>query len=252
MKRLLLCCVVVGCGFGDNNVRRHTEATPDASTVGGDASMVIADAAPDATVMPACTLIPQAGCTGTTPACDLTAADDGTVECRAVIHQGTANDHCDLATDCKAGYTCVHDHGSTNRGWCDRFCASDSICTGTGSRCTIDLVGNNGQDLGIDVCSNACDPYGQTGCPTGMGCLAFDSSGGDYTDCEYMGSVQDGDPCTSPTQCLAGSTCVGSAGNKTCEQYCIAGNDSTCPGDLFCESFASPLVIGSIEYGSCQ
>ena len=244
--------LVAGCGFGDNNVTRGTR--PDAGSPAHDAcSNCATHDAPvphDAQTVAACTLLPQAGC-GSGDACDLTAADDGTVGCRDVTSQGTANNHCAVDTACRAGYTCVHD--GANSPWCSRFCDADAECDGTGSRCVDQLVDHNNQPLDVFTCSNACDPYGQSGCPTGMGCLGFDDGNDDFSDCEYMTNKPDGAACTDSEECTPGAMCVTSNNVKTCRPTCIAGNDNTCADvDTVCDSFTSPLIIGGIEYGACE
>ena len=242
--------LVAGCGFGDNNVAR---GRPDGGLLGPDACTTCsphdAPTPIDAPHVAACELLPQAGC-GSAEACDLTAADDGTVGCRAVTSQGTSNNHCSVDTACRAGYTCVHD--GANSPWCSRFCDHDSDCTGTGSRCVDQLEDHNAQPLAVFTCSNACNPYGQTGCPTGMGCLGFDDGTNDFTDCEYMTGKPDGAACTTSIDCTPGSECVLIGAAKTCRSTCIVGNANTCDVDQTCSGFTSPLVIGGVEYGACQ
>jgi len=195
--------------------------------------------------------VPQSGCSGTTPACDLTAADDGSTGCRAVTAQGTSNSHCTVDTACKAGYTCVHDDDVAETPWCMRFCLHDSDCNGTGSRCVVGLSDDSGNSLNVTVCSNACDVYAQTGCPSGMGCQGHDATGGDFTDCAYMDGKADGATCATSLECLEGSACVDDGSGAVCAPYCVVGNDNTCAvGD--CLGFVSPLVIGTVEYGACN
>jgi hypothetical protein len=252
----LACAAILGgCDFGDNEQVR--QGPPDAA--GGsalldaavpDSAAEIDAAVTDAATVMACSLVPQGGCSGATPACDLTSADDGSTECRSVTSQGTSNDHCASATACKAGYSCVH-HESTDTPWCARFCLHDSGCSGTGSRCVIGLTNASGTPIGVSVCSNACDPYGQTGCPSGMACLPYDASAGDFTDCVYAGTEPDGHACTSSEQCERGSMCVDTAGNLACRAMCIVGDSSSCAAGETCTAFISPIVIGAVEYGGC-
>jgi hypothetical protein len=252
---LLLCCA---CHFGDNRAAPQVAGdTPDAGSLPPpiDAEKIFDDAAhgpppppPDGPIVPACTLVPQSGCGSAEPACDLTAADDGTVACRDVTKQGVTNDHCAVDTDCKAGYTCTHDANSADEPWCARFCDADSDCSGEGSRCVIELDGAQSQPLGIDVCSNSCDLVEQTRCASGMACVGYTDAGGDYTDCDYVGTAEIGDACASALDCEAGTTCV----DAVCAAYCEVGNDLDCDGDQTCTEFATPLVIGTVEYGSCQ
>src|SRR5262245_43711384 len=103
-----------------------------------------------------CTLVPQTGCPAS-QACDLTGADDGSTECRAVTGMGGADSLCNAsATVCSAGFTCVGVDADTSV--CSRFCGLDSHCTGVGARCVVGLVnGTTGDPIpGVTVCSNAC------------------------------------------------------------------------------------------------
>ncbi len=256
MRMRLLASVLLlsaACGFGDNTAR--SEIGVDANT-NNDAAIPVVDAplppdspppTPDAPPAPACGLVPQSGCSGSTPACDLSATGD--TECRAVTAQGTSNSHCATDTACRAGYTCLGD-GSSNLPWCARFCEVDSDCNGAGSRCVVGITTGN-TALDVDVCSNACDPYGQTGCPSDMGCVARNDAAGDYTDCRYMGSLPDGAACTKASDCMTGSDCVGTAGATVCRAYCVVGNSTTCPVGDSCVGFVAPLTISGVEYGAC-
>jgi cysteine-rich repeat protein len=197
----------------------------------------------------ACSMIPQAGCGGSTPACDLTAAEDGTTACRAVSAAGTSDSRCSALTGCSAGYSCVGDLASDAS--CMKFCTADSGCTGTGSRCAFTLVNDNGDSLNVKVCSNACDLYAQSGCPSGLGCVGYESSAGDFTDCRLMGGKLDGQSCASTLECAAGSLCVND-GTARCHAYCKMGVSSTCPSGQTCTGFSSSLTIGSTTYGFCR
>ncbi|MDQ3369693.1 MAG: DUF4215 domain-containing protein [Myxococcota bacterium] len=196
----------------------------------------------------ACVLVPQGGCSGATPACDLT--DGGDTECRAVTGQGTSNSHCAQDTACRAGYTCIGD-GTAATPWCARFCLADGDCLGTGSRCVIGLANTAGMPLNVDTCSNACDPLAQTGCPSGMGCVARGASAGAFTDCGYMGTKADGQVCTATSDCRPGSDCITSGSVKTCRKYCVVGNNSTCPTGQSCAGFIGGITIGTTQFGSC-
>lgn len=280
LKSLWLLGLVAGCGFGDNHgsalsmdggpdgmitpvadarepdapsgpacgngVREGNEACDDGNLASGDGCSPICMVETAA----ACSIVPQSGCSGATPACDIGGID--VTECRAVTSQGTSNNHCSVSTACKAGYTCISDDDPQNTPWCARFCITDADCTGTGSRCTTGLVDENNDPLNVKVCSNACNPVAQSGCPSGMGCLAQNDAAGDYTDCRYMGTTPDGGSCMKSTDCLEGSTCVTVGGVNTCHAYCVVGDDTTCTGGDVCGGFSSPLVIGTTEYGICH
>ena len=199
--------------------------------------------------MATCTLVPQGGCSGSTPACDI--HDDGATYCRGVTSQGTSNNHCTAETECKQGYSCIDD-GAGHPSWCARFCESDNNCTGTGSRCIHDLQNANGNPIGAHVCSNACDPYALTGCPTGMSCQGFNDAGGDFSDCVYIGSKTVGTSCTLSSECAAGLLCVNQSNVSTCRKLCVMGNSSTCPSSQTCTGFTDPLTIGTVTYGACD
>lgn len=226
------------CG---NHITEPGEQCDDGNTASGDGCSPMCQTE----TATACGLLPQSGCSGATPACDLTSAGDGSTACRAVTTQGTSNDHCPVDSACKAGYTCVHD-SLADAPWCARFCATDSGCSGTGSRCVDALDSTN-----VLTCSNACDPYGQTGCPVGMGCMAYQAAMGDFTDCLYQGAVPQAGTCTTDRDCEDGLACVSDGSGKTCQPYCVVGNSSTCFAGETCAAFVNPLVIGTTQYGVC-
>jgi hypothetical protein len=205
----------------------------------------------DAPHAAACTLLPQDGCSGAEPACDLTAANDGTTTCRAVTAAGAGADHCPASTDCKTGYTCVHDGVTADVPRCMPFCAHDTDCNGVGSRCTVALVDNQGHDIHVEVCSTSCALVAQTGCPVGMGCIGNVDAAGDYTDCEYMGTTANGRTCTSSTDCRPGSDCITTGSISACEAYCVVGG-SACATGKTCTDFDPPMVIGGVTFGSCH
>jgi hypothetical protein len=241
---------VAACGFGDNtgHLQSQVDGGADGSVAGGDAATSDATVAADAAIDTDCTLLPQSGCAGGA-ACDLTAADDGTIACRAVTASGTSDSRCEALTACSAGYSCVGELGVDSS--CMRFCADDTGCSGTGSRCAFGLTDGSGMSIGVKVCSNACDPYLQTGCPAQMGCLAFDMTGGDITDCRVMGTKTDGQTCTKSTDCMAGSLCVND-GTARCRAYCKLGQSGSCPSSQTCSAFSTTLSIGSTSYGFCR
>jgi hypothetical protein len=256
MWKWLCLTAVAACNFGHNRILEHEidgSIPVDAAQLAPDAPGPVVDAAEhlDAPAGAACTVVPQDGCTGSAPACDLTSADDGTLGCRAVTHAGIGDDHCADDTACAVGYTCTHGSDATDDPWCARFCAHDADCEGTGSRCVIDLVGAQGQALDLDVCSEACDLVGQTGCPSSMACYGFEDGSGDYTDCDYPGTAALGSACSVDQDCVAGAVCVDHDTKVTCRPICVVGDDTTCAGDDTCEGFTVPLTIGSDEYGAC-
>ncbi|HEY5922468.1 MAG TPA: hypothetical protein VIV11_12390 [Kofleriaceae bacterium] len=244
--------LVAACDFGDNQSRlgQPDSGRPDSGATGQDGSVIHpTDAAIDSPPVMACTLVPQSGCSGATPACDVN--DDGSTSCRAVTSQGTSNSHCMTETACKDGYTCTGDM-ATARAWCARFCTQDTDCLGIGSRCLIDLENNNGDPLDVTVCTNACDPVTQSGCPTSMGCLPFHAATGDYTDCFYGGAKALGQTCAADSECATGLVCAGPATGATCKKNCIVGAASTCPTGQTCVGYTDAINIGANTYGACN
>ena len=236
------CTAEAVCG---NGTREGSEGCDDGNTASGDGC------SPSCQIeaATACMLVPQAGC-ATHQACDI--QDNADTSCRAVTSQGNSSSHCTSDTACRAGYTCTGDSNPTDAPWCARFCGVDADCTGTGSRCVVALTSSAGVPLGVNVCSNACDPYAQTGCPSQMGCIVRDATAGDFTDCRYLGTALDGHSCASVADCRPGSDCVNAGGVKTCRSYCIVGSNSTCAPSQTCVAFTPDLRIGTIHYGSCN
>jgi hypothetical protein len=233
---------LAACQFGDNAVLR---TQPDAGVKPDSGVMNHTDATLDAPT--SCTTVPQAGCSGPTPACDI--HDDGTTFCRGVTNAGISNSHCATETECKAGYTCTGDGEATHAKWCARFCTVDSNCLGDGSRCISELE-HQGNPLGQRVCTNACDPIAQTGCPSDMGCLVANHASGDFSDCFYMEGRPNGAACSFSRECRPGSMCVGNA-TATCTQICRTNANNTCPSGMTCRSLANPVEIGTSTYGYC-
>jgi cysteine-rich repeat protein len=238
------------CG---NGIREAGEQCDDGNTTNGDGCSSTCMVETPTT----CDLIPQAGCTTTSsPACDLDATGASTA-CRAVTGTGTSLSHCPHTTDCEAGYTCLKDHDFPSQApWCSPFCLGDLDCTGVGSRCLHQLTDIHGQLISAHVCTNACDPIHQTGCPSGMGCVGeyAPDTGPDYTQCIYMAGQADGSTCTDENQCKPGSDCVNdtTTGNAECARYCIyTPSQLGCPAGQLCTRFNTSLIIGTKEYGAC-
>ena len=241
--------VLAACQFGDDLA---LNAKPDGGTGNDSSVMQPTDAAIDSAAI-SCTLVPQGGCSGSTPACDI--GDDGKTFCRGVTKQGTSNNHCAADTECKDGYTCIGDGQATHENYCARFCELDNHCLGVGSRCVNELTSSTtSMPLDVRVCSNACEPVAQSGCPTGMGCLPYEYASGDFTDCEYMGTKLTGDACGSSRECSPGAVCVGSSTTPyTCRPLCIVGSPSPCATTTqTCTGLANGLDIGSATYGVCR
>jgi cysteine-rich repeat protein len=197
----------------------------------------------------ACTLVPQTGC-DPGMACDL--GDTEPTECRDVTANGQSDSLCTSVTRCAAGFTCVSQDANTSS--CMKFCNIDSQCPGVGARCLIGLTDENGDPIpDVEVCSNSCNPVAQTGCPNGLGCLPFDMTGGDFTDCLDMGTRLDGQSCSDHQDCLEGSLCVDEpGGGSTCHAMCDLDGPDFCPGSQVCTGFVDVILLGSLEVGACN
>jgi large repetitive protein len=201
-------------------------------------------------VTTACTLVnPQTGCAAN-QACDLV-DDDGNTGCRAVTTQGTSNNHCELETECAAGYVCLGDPAVANDTQCRRYCDVDSDCNGDGSRCLIQIGDANGDPIpGVDVCTNHCEPVTQAGCPSGQGCLPYEDGAQDFTDCTLVGTKLDGATCSVAEECRPGSLCVDDTATLShCRRMCEVG--LTCPSGGTCTGFVDPVDLSGVEVGVC-
>ncbi|HEU0034242.1 MAG TPA: hypothetical protein VFQ53_26640 [Kofleriaceae bacterium] len=243
---LIAVACAAGCGFGDNGARPGEG--PDASP-GTDGPVNPDGKLPtDGPVEAACTIIPQSGCAAG-DACDFGEPATGPFACRDVTVSGTADSRCSVETECAAGFTCIK---SGTKAWCNRFCDSDAQC-GSGARCVNEIT-SGGVVLAERVCSNACNILGQTGCPTGLGCMGFEDGDRDYTDCVVNGTKLDGQACTTDTDCIAGSVCVdfgASGGGPQCREFCNKSNPSNCSSGI-CDSFAVELKINAVDFGFCR
>ena len=221
-----------------------------------------------------CDIYEQCGC-GPGEACDLDGAalaTGGTV-CRAVATPGQTQSNCDADDQCAAGYSCLG-----NPGQCRKMCDEDRDC-GDG-HCIVDVVFRNDQDEFVDVpdaraCSKPCkaDSLTESGCPTdpAMGCRVYsndpdgvEASGDeyDYTDCTSAGTGGDAVLCTEngDAECKPGFGCYSirytdDTVQDECRQICVVsvGGVPRTTGCAIgtCNGFATPSVIGNIEFGVC-
>jgi large repetitive protein len=202
-------------------------------------------------VTTSCVLIPQSGCDAN-QACDIADAA-GNGACRAVTANGTADSSCAAAdTACAAGYTCVGQSDTIDT--CSKMCHVDAQCSGAGARCVLELLdGTTGDPIpGINTCTNSCDPVDQTGCASGLRCIAASmDTGGDITDCSPPGNRLTNQTCGSTDDCVGGDICVDTGASTLCLEYCEVGID-TCAGTATCIGFVDPLLIAGTEYGACN
>jgi len=198
-----------------------------------------------------CDLIPQDGCTAGF-ACDI-ADVDGNGECRPITVDGGEDDSCNSSANaCGAGFTCVGQSPTVDV--CTQMCHTDAQCDApNGSRCIGSLIDSGtGEEIqNINICSNACDPIGQTGCTAGLRCIAGGMTGGDITDCAEPGTRAFGATCSSTTDCVAGGICVDDGTDMLCRRMCEVDTTDHCMGTPVCTGFTDPLLIGAEEIGAC-
>jgi hypothetical protein len=110
------------------------------------------------------------------------------------------------------------------------------------------IVGAGTLNVGITVNQPdaACAALG-TGCGPGFWCPPATLTGADLA-CVTAGSTAVGQTCSSPTDCVANSTCIaaGDGGSSLCTALCTsAGFNLPCASGGTCQSVTS-------EYGICQ
>jgi hypothetical protein len=232
-------------------------AAGGSDSAGGPRDAAKMDAAIDADLCPTlpCSLAPQCGCTGATPACDL--GSGNTTACRAA-GTGTETTTCQADTTCSTGYVCVGD-GTNNS--CEKYCASGADCTGPRGQCVDQLVDSSSMPIpGAVVCSSNCDPSQVTNatCPSGWTCDLFTSTYMTTTynivDCRKAGTATQGQTCSTTVACAAGYTCVNTGTSMVCAKICTPPSNTGCPGVTTCGSFQTPFKVPNTtgtEYGAC-
>jgi hypothetical protein len=173
---------------------------------------------------------------------------------------GTASEgsSCSGVASCAPGLVCLNlSQTTTAVNQCNRFCETDTDCTGD-AICVYTLDdGSGGAVSGVRVCSSDCDPVTQVGCGSGAMCTIFSETMGlmrDFTGCTGpAGLGGQGAACTDAVDCQAGYACVGSPG--TCLRWCDEPGSAfapECPAGLTCYGFTTPLTVGGVEYGVCD
>ncbi len=251
--------LAAACARGSSSAQPTDSPPGDGSGSGSgmrDAPVKM-DAAIDADLCPTlpCSLAPQCGCSGATPACDL--GSGSATACRAA-GTGTETTTCTLDTTCAAGYVCVGD-GTNNA--CDKYCATGADCTAPRGQCVDQLIDSSMKPIaGAVVCSSNCDPTQTTNatCPTGWTCDLFTSTymatAYNIVDCRKAGTATQGQTCSSTVACAAGYTCVNTGTSSVCGKLCAPPSNTGCPANTTCGSFTPafhvPNTTGT-EYGAC-
>jgi len=166
---------------------------------------------------------------------------------RACQSPGTAveGSACTESNQCALGHLCV----GIGTASCMRTCESDSDCPGTTSLCILSFEDDVGS---TDLCTGACDPITQTGCPSGAMCRVYQEDSGarrGFTACwGPTGSGRQGSSCTETEQCAAGFIC----GGTICHKWCRVGFAGDCSSGTTCSALETPIRVGSLDYDLCM
>jgi hypothetical protein len=234
-----------GCASG---VCQRSDSTMDAGAIDAAASDAApSDAGPrDAPRLDtgrgdsgfACDPIDETGCTG--ERCGLVG---GVPTCVASGGVGVVGTACRNEVECASGLSC---QGGLCVRVClvgdDGFCGDDLVCSRDGVAHQSFL--DSEQPLGL--CTEACDPVADTGCPIDATC-AIGSASGDrwYTWCRVFTDVIEGRGCMNAIDCGAGLDCYGGS----CRNFCHAGVDADCTGGFHCDG--STTFAGGNDVGAC-
>ena len=230
-----------------------------ASSAGDAATSSEPDGGDEGEVCPAspCSIAQQCGCPDG-DACDLDPSRlaSGATRCRvAVPVGGTEEESCTTSEECAVGYTCI---GATR---CRQFCQDDADCD-EAERCIHpvqydDPDGTRHDVPGVQVCTTACKPDGDSGCPIDRVCRLIRSSSTVvenfwYTDCRpnTPGTAGQGETCAGDDDCQPGFDC--SRTDLVCRRLCQTSGRPTCPGETTCVAHDPPAILGGIEYGTCN
>ncbi len=253
---LVAIALLVGCARGSASATSDS-APGDRGGSGQRDAPGKMDAAIDADTCPTlpCSLAPQCGCSGSTPACDL--GSGSATACRAA-GTGMETTTCTMDTTCAVGYVCVGD-GTNNS--CEKYCSTGADCTAPRGQCVDQLVDSSNKAIpGAVVCSSNCDPTLVTNstCPSGWTCDLFtstyNSTSYNIVDCRKAGTASQGQACSTTVACAAGYTCVNNGTSTVCARLCEPGVSTNCPTNTTCGSFSTPFKVPNTtgtEYGAC-
>ncbi len=151
-------------------------------------------------------------------------------------------------SDCGAGMRCL----DANEGagpLCHKYCITDEDCDAPGGVCLLSVTGLGPEKL----CTHNCDPVSTAGCADANSkCEIFSLTADPYkslTQCVGYGTGTQGTPCSGTDDCGKGMGCFNTGNQTVCLYYCMV-NAPTCPVGQ-CAGFASPKMLGTVEYGAC-
>ncbi len=141
------------------------------------------------------------------------------------------------AARCAPGLACFARRDAST---CGLVCCNDSDCP-SGQRCDGPRLDGSGYPTVFGECQvpERCQPLrGQ--CDRGEACYLAGGS----TDCRATGTIEVGELCEQPHDCVAGATCVGLF-EATCVQICELGSPTGCQEGERCIAYAqSPEGTG--------
>jgi hypothetical protein len=161
--------------------------------------------------------------------------------------QGNDGASCQSGADCAPGYECV------GTGTCRHYCCEDDSCTTmTQNSTTYDTyfcdVGTEHASSGakVPVCQVVvhCSPLKTDSCGPDQACtvVEIDSGSNFIATCDAVGTAKLGDSCET-THCAAGLACIGTIGQRVCQELC--DNQNPCPANATCNMKSQALM----QYG---
>ncbi|MBW2262235.1 MAG: hypothetical protein JRG91_09705 [Deltaproteobacteria bacterium] len=201
--------------------------------------------------------MPNCGCpAGQKCYTNTTTTPSFTRECTAA-GSGTSSSLCTSEAGCAIGTQCIELFGESTspESMCYAFCNSETDCPTDASVCLSFFT----TETYPKVCSHACNPISNSGCPSGTKCqlLTLTTSGTDLTDCTAdMGYVSAGGYCAAEEDCSAGTFCAVSI--NECIAMCTYSSGPECTGFEICNLFQDEygtdvmITLDGVSYGYCR
>ncbi len=170
-----------------------------------------------------------------------------------VVDEGTGETGCAPAGSKQAWAMCDHDAECVENTWCDKplkvckpLCPKGNEC-GYGN-CRLAMNGALGVIPGLQVCTSYCNPITADPCDKTnfVTCIYV----GQTFDCTVSKNYSTGYHCSSPSDCMAGTTCTGA--DPMCKRWCTPpGGASDCPPIFMCTATNPALYYDTMELGVC-
>jgi len=152
--------------------------------------------------------------------------------------------------DCAPGLLCQREACAAGVARCYRFCRANTDCAPVA--CVLSLSTSTGTSPSFRLCDNPeadCNPVKQTGCPTGLACLAK-SSNSFFCACPSATPKAEGAPCNLVSECAPGFLCQALNGPPTCQRLCRDAND--CPRADGGAPRTCSATLGASALGFCS